>query len=124
MPGPFHISLSKSLELYSKTADKEVQCEAEPEDGINEAETPGIDAQLYNIKTYNKILSRKRRLAIMMAQNDPKLGEDEAETEDNQEGFNNGFGEAIAHENEQINVNNQLKLKLDDDSVSDDSGQK
>lgn len=122
MPGPFHISLSKSLELYSKTADKEVQCEAEPEDGINEAETPGIDAQLYNIKTYNKILSRKRRLAIMMAQNDPKSEEDEAE--DNQEGFNNGFGEAIAHENEQINVNNQLKLKLDDDSVSDDSGQK
>ena len=122
MPGPFHISLSKSLELYSKTADKEVQCEAEPEDGINEAETPGIDAQLYNIKTYNKILSRKRRLAIMMAQNDPKSEEDEAE--DNQEGFNNGFGKAIAHENEQINVNNQLKLKLDDDSVSDDSGQK
>ena len=99
-----------------------MQCEAEPEDGINEAETPGIDAQLYNIKTYNKILSRKRRLAIMMAQNDPKSEEDEAE--DNQEGFNNGFGEAIAHENEQINVNNQLKLKLDDDSVSDDSGQK
>ena len=58
----------------------------------------------------------------MMAQNDPKSEEDE--NEDNQEGFNNGFGEAIAHENEQINVNNQLKLKLDDDSVSDDSGRK
>ena len=79
---------------------------------------------MYNIKIYNKIASRKHKVAFMMAQNEQKhieksIGGNEGE-------FEHRFGEAIGEEYQQPDktTNNRLKLRLDDDFASNDFEQK